>query len=165
MSLVWFIKKFRYGCESEFGNIKYRSRMKALKFCLDYLTLLGICSNRLYDSTNEFLRTINSYICLFGFLGPLLSFSAAYIYKNFSDLELSTNAMIVLAAGIASFGGWFTIGLKMKTVKLLYREIQDIVDAGVLVHVQRHNGHPRNSVLIPTFISRSRTYAIVQVLR
>lgn len=41
--------------------------------------------------------------------------------------------MIVLTAGIASFGGWFTIGLKMKTVKLLYREIQAIVDAGTRV--------------------------------
>lgn len=38
--------------------------------------------------------------------------------------------MIVLSAGIASFGGWFSIGLKMKTVKLLYREIQAVVDAG-----------------------------------
>lgn len=107
--------------------------MKVLKFCLDYLTLIGICSDRLYDPTNEFFKNINSYICLFGFLGPLLSFSAAYIVTNFADLELSTNAMIVLTAGIASFGGWFTIGLKMKTVKLLYREIQEIVDAGICV--------------------------------
>lgn len=107
--------------------------MKVLKFCLDYLTFLGICSDRLYDATNEYLKTINSYVFLFGFFGPLLSFSAAYIFKNFSNLELSTNAMIVLTAGIASFGGWFTIGLKMKTVKLLYREIQAIVDSGTCV--------------------------------
>lgn len=105
--------------------------MKVLNFCLDYLTLIGICSDRLYDSTNEFMKTINCYVCLFGFLGPLISFSAAYIVMNLSNLELSTNAAIVLTAGIASFGGWFTIGLKMKTVKLLYREIQAIVDAGM----------------------------------
>lgn len=139
--------------------------MKVLKFCLDYLTFLGICSDRLYESTNEFLQTINSYVFLFGFFGPLLSFSAAYIFKNFSNVELSTNAMIVLSAGIASFGGWFTIGLKMKTVKLLYREIQAIVDAGMCASLCQIHTFTKITIQFVFFFSSSildsRAHAIV----
>lgn len=138
--------------------------MKVLAFCLDYLTFLGVCSDRLYDDTNEFLKTINAWVFLFGFFGPLLSFSAAFILKNFADLEQSTNAMIVLTAGFASFGGWLAIGLKMKEVKLLYREIQAVVDAGMLCVERVRFANLQFPILCQAFdfcVVCSPTYAII----
>lgn len=102
--------------------------MKVLKYSEIYLTFLGICSNRLNENTNEFLKTFNSYFFLVGFIGPLYGCSAAYIYENFSDLTTVTNALIVLSAGVASVGSFVSVGLNMKNVKLLHNKLQKIVD-------------------------------------
>lgn len=104
--------------------------MKVLKYSAISLTFLGICSHRLNENTNEFLTTFNGYFFLVGFIGPLCGCSVAYIYENFSDLTTVTNALIVLSAGIASAGSYASIGLNMKTVKLLHNKLQKIVDDG-----------------------------------
>lgn len=108
--------------------------MKVLKFSEYYLTFLGICSHKLDVPTNEFLKSINAYIFLIGFFGPLCGFSAAYIYQNLSDLETSTNALLVLSAGMAASGAYISIGVNMKTVKRMHNELQKIVDNG-----RKHN--------------------------
>lgn len=106
--------------------------MKVLNYSLKYLNFLGIvCLDRLTEPTNEFMRfTPRAYIFLTGYLGPLLPASALYIVRNFSDLESSTNALVVLSAGIACFGAFVTMGINMKTVKRLYMEYQTLVDKG-----------------------------------
>lgn len=83
--------------------------MKVLEESLSLLKQLGICSDRLNVSTNEFLQSINGIIYFACFVGPLMISSAIFIYKNLSDLETSTNAMLVLTAGSASFGGFLTL--------------------------------------------------------
>lgn len=103
--------------------------MKVLKFSENYLTFLGICSNQLNQPTNEFLKTANSYVILIGFL-MLNTFSAAYIYQNYSDMETSINALFALSAGIANAGSYISIGINMKTLKRLHNELQKIVDNG-----------------------------------
>lgn len=102
--------------------------MKVLQISETLLTFLGICSHQLHKPTNEFLKTINAYVCLVGFFGPLCGFSAAFIYKNLSDLKTSANALIVLSAGIATAASYITIGVNMKTVKQLHNELQNVVD-------------------------------------
>lgn len=105
--------------------------MKVLRLSLKYLNFLGLCSENLTDQTNNFMTyTPRAYIFLTGYLGPLLTASALYLIQNFTDFVSSINALIVFSAGIASFGAFCTIGLNMKTVKLLYVEFQTLADKG-----------------------------------
>lgn len=106
--------------------------MKALKLSLRYLSFIGICSDRLYEPTNDFFKQVNCVVPLLGFFGPLLTFSAMYMIENITDLVLLTNAMIVFTGGQGSFIGYISIAFSMKNVKLLYRELQAIVDRGEL---------------------------------
>lgn len=105
--------------------------MQVLALNLDYLTFLGIMSKHLDEPTNEFLKTFQSWFFFCSHFTTLLVFSLAYLYYNFSDLSTSTNAMIVFFAGITCFVTFLSIGMEMKTSKILYRELQSIVDKGV----------------------------------
>lgn len=104
--------------------------MKVLDLSLRFLTFLGICSDELDRPTNEFLKTFR---CIFFLVGNIYSIgigSAVYLYYHLAELETATNALIVLTAAVASTTSFVTFGLKMKKVKLLYREIQAIADEG-----------------------------------
>lgn len=104
--------------------------MKVLKYSENYLVFLGICSHQLNKPTNEFLKTVNTFVFLIGLLGLLSGCSAAYIYQNFSDLVTSINALFILSSGIACAGSYISIGINMKTVKRLHNELQRIVNEG-----------------------------------
>lgn len=45
-------------------------------------------------------------------------------------MEAATNALLALTAGSSCLGGFLTLGSKMKSVKLLYREILAMVKRG-----------------------------------
>lgn len=98
--------------------------------CLKYFRICGIISNRLDIPTNDFLRTINSLAFLFGFLGPMITFSATFVYYNSTDVEAITNAMLFFTAGFAGVGSFVSMGVKMNVIKRLYQEIQGVVNRG-----------------------------------
>lgn len=102
--------------------------MKVLQLNFVYLKLLGICSDP-SEPHNDFLKSFHVIHILFAHWGPLITFSTIFVYYNFSDIHLATEALIVITAGISSFGGFLSLGTQMKWVKLLYNEIQAIVDA------------------------------------
>lgn len=104
--------------------------MKVLELSFRYLNFLGICSDRLTEPTSEFMKLPQAYFFLIGYLGPLLTSSSLFLVNNFTDFASSTNALIVLSAGVASFGAFVTMGMNMKTVKMLYIEYQNLVDKG-----------------------------------
>lgn len=103
--------------------------MKVLENSLKFFRLLGMCSDRLNEPTNDFLQSFNGYIIVLAALGPLLTFPAIYIYHNISDLESSSNAIMAIIGGSVCVGAFFNIGLQMKSVKAFYREVQAIVDS------------------------------------
>lgn len=104
--------------------------MKVLEESLHLLNRLGICSDRLNEPTNEFLQSVTGIVYLSCFLGPVITFSATYIYQNTSNTEAAINALLGVTAGSAGLGGFLTLGSKMKSVKLLYREILAMVKRG-----------------------------------
>lgn len=61
-------------------------------------------------------------------LAPKISFCAAYVYLNLSNVDLTLGPLSILISGIRTFGGFFSIGYEMKSIKAMYAEIQAIVD-------------------------------------
>lgn len=106
--------------------------MKVLKFSETHLAWIGIGSDRSNGAAFEFFTSFKTIFFLFGFMGSLFGFSAAYVYKNASDVANVMNPSLVMSAGIACTGSYVCFGLKLNAMKKLHVQLQSIVDKGLL---------------------------------
>lgn len=104
--------------------------MKVLKSSVNYLTALGICSQRLTEPTNEFLKSFPAYISLLAYLGPIIPASIVFIFRNYHDFQASVKSVLVLSGGFAALGTFVSMGINMRTVKRLCNEFQALTDRG-----------------------------------
>lgn len=112
-------------CSSEY---KYCvNKMKVLDLNLVLLKFLGLYT----DETS--IRLLQAIRFVFFLLGVTFSASVCggiYLCYHFRELEMATNALIVLTAGVAGSTSFITFGMKLKEIKELYRTLQPIVNTG-----------------------------------
>lgn len=101
--------------------------MQVLQGSLFFLRYVGICSDRTNEISGCFLRSYKSIFISFAIAQIFIS-SPAYMFIHHSSFERSTGAAVVLMAALASGGAFMTLGLKMKSVKLLHHVLQTIVE-------------------------------------
>lgn len=104
--------------------------MQVFQYNLYYLKLLGLCSDRLTESTNEFMEIVNCYVILIGLAGLMFPCSGVYIINNRHNITLALRSVFVFCASIQWAGSYITFGMKMKKVKELHCETQNHVDSG-----------------------------------
>lgn len=92
------------------------------------MTWFGIRSYRLTEETNEFFNSISSYLILLCTMCYVLS-SIAFTYLNWPQFELISGSCIVALSGSQTGGMFLSFGLKMKKVKLVHVQLQQIVDS------------------------------------
>lgn len=71
---------------------------------------------------------------LFGFAGPMLTCSGAYIYQHRDSLLLSLRAVLIFFAGLQCAGSHIYLAIKMKAAKSLHLDLQKIVDSSECYH-------------------------------
>lgn len=99
-----------------------------LKESLRLWNQLGMWSDHSNETTTDFLQSINDIVYMTCFLDQMIVFSSIFICKSSSNLIAATNFILVMLAGSISFGGVLTLGSRMKSVELLYRKIQAMVE-------------------------------------
>lgn len=104
--------------------------MIVLKYNQILLTWIGISSNRLNEPTNEFLKTINCYVMLFGLTGSMIVCGAFAMYNSQDNIPEMLQAFYIVSAGIQCVGSYVSIGINMKMVKSLQNDLQRITDNG-----------------------------------
>lgn len=113
-------------------------KMKVFKFSVKYLRYvgLGIYSKRAAGLQNQFLRSIQSYLLLAVFLGPMIPGSFAFILYNKSDFDLVSGALITICGGLASLCSFVSMGISISKIKWLLNECEVLADKGIFCHVQ-----------------------------
>lgn len=89
-----------------------------------------VSGNSSESVANDYWRTFR---WIFWSGGPiaLILFSGNYLSTmDTSDMMTATDAMRVLTASMACVGSHFSVGIHMNNTKVLFREIQAIVDQG-----------------------------------
>ena len=87
---------------------------------------LGLSSDRLTESSNEFFQSFVPYFN-FTFLSINLIFCAMVIIQSFPNLDLVLEPLIVFIGGMQGGGMFLSVGLNIKNVKALYLDVQKIV--------------------------------------
>lgn len=100
--------------------------MKVLETSESLLKFCGLFSDR----SNQFFKTINSFIFFSGLVVSLTGTSFAYVIKNISNLDESLKAFIPFFGGTAVVAAYTSVGANMKRIKHLHNELQKIVDDG-----------------------------------
>lgn len=101
--------------------------MKVLHFNLFLLKFLGLYT----DETN--IRVLQSIRFIFFLAGVIFSASVCsgiYLYYHYKELEMATNALIVLTAGMAGSTSLFTFGMSLKKIKEIFLILQPMVNTG-----------------------------------
>lgn len=99
---------------------------------------LGVYSHNLLGKTNEFFKSIGSYVILIHLLLAMIS-SSAFIYKNPTDFQAALDSFVIIIAVCQAFGAFLNIGLKMMNIKALHLKLQEIVDEGLFYPKFRYN--------------------------
>lgn len=96
------------------------------------MKILGFYPQRVNVSTTELLKSLKSHFIVINFLVSIGA-SVTFICKsqlnslNFLDVIF---ALIYIAGIFANIGSFITFGTKMKKVKILQNELQQIIDDG-----------------------------------
>lgn len=101
--------------------------MKVLDLNLVLLKFLGLYTD---ETSIPLLQTIRFVFFLLGVTFSASVCSGIYLYYHFRELEMATNALIVLTAGMAGSTSFITFAVKLKEIKELYRTLQPIVNTG-----------------------------------
>lgn len=107
--------------------------MQVLQFCTKFWKFLGLfeSSNKIYPDTNEFLKTIMSWLILFNCIILMIIGGGIFIVRFLSNFDEVTVQMEVFCAGIQGVGVYVPIGLKMFDAKRMILEIQSLADRGI----------------------------------
>lgn len=108
------------------------AKFKVLELNQRYMAYLGIHSHNLNNPINEFARSFAAYyfvfsIVLYGIIG-----SSVFIWKHWPKMEIVSEPIFITVAGSQLVGMFVCFGLKMKMVKSLHLNLQDLVDKGRL---------------------------------
>lgn len=106
-------------------------KFEVLKKSQSLMSLLGIYSYRLTEPTNEFFKSPIALHILVTLISTQMISSGLFVSKNLEQFTMAIDGLLVCIAGTQSSGMFFSIGLKMKKIKLLHLKLQDIVDAVV----------------------------------
>lgn len=107
------------------------SKFSVLKYNQILMAKIGIHSFRITEPKNEFFKSFVACFILFILTAFSITSCAVFAYKNIAHFEPALEAIFVVIAGIQCAGMFLSVGLKMKNVKLLQIELQQIVDKGI----------------------------------
>lgn len=104
------------------------SKFKVLKYNEYFMKWLGVASYDLTDKSNEFFNSILPYLILILSICYVLS-SIGFTYLNWPQFEIISGSCIVALSGTQTGGMFFSFGLRMKQVKAVHLQLQQIVDS------------------------------------
>lgn len=115
------------------------AQFNVLQYNQSFMAKIGIHSYRIAEPTNEFLQSPIAFFIPFVLIVCHVISSAVFISQNSQQFEAVLQAIFLMIAGIQSLGMYFSVGLKMKEVKILQLKLQQIVDEGETLkcHVTR----------------------------
>lgn len=99
--------------------------MKVFQKCEFFLRICGLFS----DSTNGYFKSINTLISTCGLLSLALM-SGANVYKNITNLDESIKSFLPVFAGIYIHFSYIGVAANMRSIKILHKVLQGIVDNG-----------------------------------
>lgn len=111
---------------------EFSAKMQVLQFCTRFWKFLGLftSASHIDPDTNDFLKTIQSWIVLFNSSVLMVIASTNFVVRNLMNFDEVTVEMEVLVAGIQAIGVYLPVGLKMFDAKRMILEIQALSDRG-----------------------------------
>lgn len=106
------------------------TKFKVLKYNQSLMAKLGIHSYRSNDPSNEFFRSPVIYVVSFILAAFSITSSLVFAYNNRSQFDATLEAIYIVIAALQAGGMYFSVGLKIKKVKILFKKLQTIVDEG-----------------------------------
>lgn len=110
---------------------KSQSKLKVFKQNHALMTKLGIHSYHLTEPTNDFFKSIGTYVFLIIIVVFYVIETAAYIILKTEDFRDAMDPCFVLIGGLQLGGMHVGFGLKMRKVKAVHLILQEIVDEGI----------------------------------
>lgn len=96
-----------------------------------FMGWIGIYSNRLRESTNEFHRSKIAYLILSITMYTIIS-CLVTVCKGSSELMEKLNKITLIVSMSQAASVYCSIGLKMKNCSALHLQVQGIVNEGLL---------------------------------
>lgn len=106
------------------------ANFKVFEYNQWYMTKVGLYSYNLTRPTNDLFKSFVTYYMLFFSIAFSIVSSATFSITHKSQFSLALETCFILIAGIQGSGVFLSIGLKMKKVKILHLNLQEIVDQG-----------------------------------
>lgn len=104
------------------------SKFKVLESVETNLTWLGIRFDRMAELTNEFFTSFPPYHLVIVSTASITS-ASMFIYSNWPNLVVICQSSGIVVLGLIQVTGMFlSFGLRMKKVKTLHSQLQDIVN-------------------------------------
>lgn len=104
-------------------------KFKVLEYNQYCLARIGIHLHRLNEPTNEFFKTFVSYYYLFVFIILVIVSSGVFAWKSWPHMDMVSEPCLAIIGGFQATGMYLSIGLKIKKLKVLHIELQEIIDA------------------------------------
>lgn len=102
--------------------------MIVLHFSKKVQKLIGVYHDDLSNPRVYFFNLLKRFLFITGMLSILVLGSFAFIFVNFSDLPKSTNAIIIMMAGISGLGCYIGLATKGESIRNLYSILQNVAD-------------------------------------
>ena len=108
-------------------------KLKVMKYNQISMSWFGIHSMHPTEPTNGFFKSIGAYYILFCGISFTIGSSAVFVYKYSSDFELVSEPCLIVIAGLQDVGMFISMGLNVKTIKLLHIELQNTVNESMSI--------------------------------
>lgn len=103
------------------------TKFNVLQVNKEYMLRLGIYSNNLTEPTNEFLKSLGTFLIVGAAMHSIIS-STVHIFLGSSDFMSILDSVLIIFAIGQSLCVYINIGIKMKQIKVLHLKLQSIVN-------------------------------------
>lgn len=101
---------------------------KVLEHNQKFLSWIGIDLHDLNEPKNTFFYSITAYYFLFTIITLTIMGSALYVFEYWPQFDIISQPIMFVFGGSSSIGLILSVGINMKSVKVLHLKLQTIVD-------------------------------------
>lgn len=111
------------------------AKFKVFEYNQALMACLRSHSDGFARSSIEFFTSFGTCYVLFYVVGFVVISSVVFAYKNWPQSELLLGPCFIIIAGLQGSGMFIYFGLGMRTINVVNRKLQEIVDRGTRIFI------------------------------